>query len=40
MKRLLAVVTFLAGGFFTEVGQPLHCNLLTGKTWWSRRREL
>ena len=40
MKRLLAIATFLAGGLFVEVSQPLQCNLLNGKTWWSRRREL
>lgn len=27
MKRLLAIVLFVAGGFVTELAHPLHCTL-------------
>jgi hypothetical protein len=29
MRRLLAIVTFLAGGFAAELAHPVQCSLLT-----------
>lgn len=28
MKRLLAIVVFMAGGFTAELAHPLHCSLV------------
>ena len=29
MKRLFAILAFLAGGICAEIAHPVHCNLIT-----------
>jgi hypothetical protein len=40
MRRLLAIVAFLAGGVAAEMAHPVHCLLVNGsRTQVKRRRE-
>jgi hypothetical protein len=40
MKRLLAIVLFLASGFAVEIVHPLHCSLVpASRTQVKRRKE-
>ena len=32
MKRLLAIVLFLAGGFAAEISHPIQCSLITSSS--------
>jgi hypothetical protein len=39
MKRLLAIVLFLAGGFATELAHPLQCTLVQASGAQLKRRK-
>jgi hypothetical protein len=39
MRRLLAILAFLAGGFAAEMKHPLHCSLVHASRPHARRRK-
>ncbi len=39
MRRLLAIVAFLAGGFAAEMAHPLQCSLVTASRVQVKRRK-
>ncbi|WP_277397979.1 hypothetical protein [Paraburkholderia sp. Tr-20389] len=39
MKRLLAILFFLAGGFAAELAHPLQCTLITASSEQQKRRK-
>jgi hypothetical protein len=39
MRRLLAIVAFLAGGFAAEMAQPVHCSLIHVNRMQTKRRK-
>lgn len=39
MKRLLAILAFMAGGFAAEATHPLHCSLLQSSRITLKRKE-
>ncbi|AMO93430.1 hypothetical protein CFter6_0705 [Collimonas fungivorans] len=40
MRRLLAMLAFVAGGLATELGAPLHCDLIHVSRPCQRRRKV
>ncbi|MGF6603612.1 hypothetical protein P3T23_008366 [Paraburkholderia sp. GAS448] len=39
MRRLLAIVAFLAGGFAAEMAHPVHCSLMYASRVCVKRRK-
>jgi hypothetical protein len=39
MKRLFAILAFLAGGVATELSAPLQCNLIHAASTYQKRRK-
>jgi hypothetical protein len=40
MKRLLAIMVFLAGGFMAELTHPVHCTLVYASRMYVKRRKV